>query len=98
MRNTEKVTLTLPKTLMDEVRNRVPGRGQSKFIAEAVAYFIEVSQQKSLRERLIAGYQANATADSLITSEWQAADDETWATVPTDEGEEPDYDPTHPTG
>ncbi len=98
MRNTEKVTLTLPKPLMDEIREMVPGRGQSKFIAEAVAYFIEVQRQKSLRERLIAGYQANATADSLITSEWESADGETWLNhVPAYTGEETDNEPTHQT-
>lgn len=96
MRNTEKVTLTLPKPLMDEVREMVPGRGQSKFIAEAVAYFIEVKRQKGLRERLIAGYQANATADSAIATEWESADSEAWLNqVPAYMGEETGNEPTH---
>jgi len=40
MTTTEKVTLTMPRDLMKEVRELAPPRGQSKFVAEAVKYFI----------------------------------------------------------
>jgi hypothetical protein len=35
-------------------------------------------QRKTLRKRLIAGYQANATADAAIASEWVVLEDEAW--------------------
>lgn len=74
----EKVTLTLPFTLMETVRTLAAPRQQSQFIAEAIEYFIAEKQRKSLRERLIAGYQANAQADAEIAAEWSTLEDEVW--------------------
>ena len=86
----EKVTLTLPHELMEEVRAMSSKRGQSKFISEAVAYFIEVKQRKLLREELIAGYQAAAAESLAMTEEWAPIDEESWSLhLPPYEGEEP---------
>ncbi len=74
----EKVTLTLPLDLMEAVRTLAPPRQQSQFIAEAIAYFIAEKQRKSLRTRLIAGYQTNAVADAEIAAEWSSLEDEAW--------------------
>ena len=74
----EKVTLTLPLPLMEAVRSLAAPRQQSQFIAEAIEYFIAEKQRKSLRERLIAGYQANAAADTEIAAEWSTLEDEAW--------------------
>ena len=87
---TEKVTLTLPKDLMENIRELVPTGGYSKFVAEAVEYFIETKRRQELRERLIHGYQVNAIQDAAINAEWEAADDEAWLNfVSPYEGEEP---------
>ncbi len=48
MGTTEKVTLTLPQELMETVRTMSSKRGQSKFISEAISYFIEVKQRQVL--------------------------------------------------
>ncbi len=74
----EKVTLTLPLNLMEAVRSLAAPRQQSQFIAEAIEYFIAEKQRKSLRERLIAGYQSNAAADAEIAAEWSTLEDEVW--------------------
>ena len=74
----EKVTVTLPLDLMEAVRTLAAPRQLSQFIAEAVEYFIAEKQRKSLRERLIAGYQANAVADAEIAAEWSNLEDEAW--------------------
>jgi hypothetical protein len=74
----EKVTLTLPLNLMEAVRSHAAPRQQSQFIAEAIECFIAEKQRKSLRERLIAGYQANAAADAEIAAEWSTLEDEVW--------------------
>lgn len=76
----EKVTLTLPSDVMETVRSLVPPRRQSQFIAEAIRHFVAEQQRRSLRERLIAGYQANAAADSTLADEWSAVEDEAWLT------------------
>lgn len=86
----EKVTLTLPHDLMETVRTMSSKRGQSKFISEAISYFIEVKQRQVLREALIAGYKATADESLAITQEWEALDDEAWLRhVPAYTGEEP---------
>ncbi len=92
MSTTEKVTLTLPKTIMSEVRKMASPRGYSKFIAEAIEFFIEAKRRQDLRSRLIAGYQGNQTSDAQIAAEWASVEDETWLThVPAyDEEESPD--------
>ena len=90
---TEKVTLTLPKDLMENIRELVPTGGYSKFVAEAVEYFIETKRRRELRERLINGYQVNAIQDAAINADWEAVDDEAWLNfVSPYEGEEPDND------
>jgi metal-responsive CopG/Arc/MetJ family transcriptional regulator len=78
MSQTEKVTLTLPKEIMDVVRQEAPPRGYSKFIAEAVTYFIEERRRRALRERLIVGYQANAERDRALAEEWRPLEEEAW--------------------
>lgn len=89
----EKVTLTLPRDLMEKVREIAPPRGQSKFVAEAVEYFIEEKRRQTLREELVAGYKATAEDSLALTKEWETADIEDWLKqVPPYEGEEPPDD------
>ena len=65
----EKVTLTLPKDLMDTVREMAPPRSYSKFIAEAIRFYTETKRRQALRSRLVAGYQANASADAALAAD-----------------------------
>ena len=78
MLTTEKVTITLPTDLMAVVRTLAPARRQSQFIAEALRSYIAEQERKTLRERLIAGYQASASATIALSAEWEAIDAETW--------------------
>ncbi len=96
MMTKEKVTLTLPLDLMEAVRTLAPPRQQSQFIAEAIAYFIAEKQRKSLRERLITGYQTNAGADAEIAAEWSKLEDEAWLNhIPADATEDVSNDSTN---
>ncbi len=93
MGTTEKVTLTLPQELMETVRTMSSKRGQSKFISEAISYFIEVKQRQVLREALVTGYKATAEESLAVTKEWQSIDDEAWLLhVQPYAGEEPSDD------
>jgi metal-responsive CopG/Arc/MetJ family transcriptional regulator len=85
----EKVTLTLPSEVMDAVREEAEPRGYSKFIAEAVTYYIQEQRRLALRERLIAGYQASAQRDEALAEEWRHAEDEVWSQQiePLEQGE-----------
>ena len=89
MSQKEKVTLTLPSEVMDAVREEAEPRGYSKFIAEAVTYYIQEQRRSALRERLIAGYQAEAERDQALAEEWRPAEEEAWReTVDLSEQEE----------
>ncbi len=79
MVTTEKVTLTLPTDLVATLRSMAPSRRQSQFVAEALRVYIAEQQRKALRERLIAGYQANAAEDAALAAEWAESDqDQSW--------------------
>ena len=73
-----KITLTLPSEVMDAVREEASPRGYSKFIAEAVTYYIQEQRRSALRERLIAGYQAGAERDQALAEEWRHVEEEVW--------------------
>ena len=89
MSQKEKVTLTLPSEVMDAVREEAEPRGYSKFIAEAVIYYIQEQRRSALRERLIAGYQASAERDQALSEEWRHAEEEVWREIadPVEQGE-----------
>ena len=78
MAATEKVTLTLPKGLMNTVREIAPQRGISRFVGEALEYFIAARRRQALRERLKAGYLADAALDREMAEEWRHLEEETW--------------------
>lgn len=82
MQATEKVTLTLPKTVMQSVREMSPARGQSKFIAAAIEKFIADKKAEELRQELIAGYQATAKQSQTIQEEFASVDQESWQSLP----------------
>jgi len=85
----EKVTLTLPSEVMHAVREEAEPRGYSKFIAEAVTYYIQERRRSALRERLIAGYQASAERDQALAEEWRYVEEEVWRkdVDPVEQGE-----------
>lgn len=71
----EQVLLTLPTNLMDAVRENVAS-DHSQFIATAINFYLDAMLAR--RARLIAGYQANASADVALAAEWAAVEDESW--------------------
>lgn len=89
MSQKEKVTLTLPSEVMNAVREKAAPRGYSKFIAEAVTYYIQEQRRLALRERLIEGYRAGAERDRALAEEWRHAEEEVWPdyTDPVEEEE-----------
>ena len=78
MITTEKVTLTLPNHLMQQVRELAPPRGHSKFIADAIEAFIEEKRREALRAELVAGYQATAAEMRQLNAELEPADIMDW--------------------
>ena len=57
------------------VRAMSPTRRQSQFIAEAIRAYIAEQHRQALRDRLMAGYQANADVGSALAAEWEIEKD-----------------------
>ncbi len=55
-----------------------PQRGISRFVSEALEYSIAARRHQALRERLKAGYLANAALDREMAEEWRPLEEETW--------------------
>lgn len=71
-----KVTLTLPEELLRKLRERVPDRGLSRYVAEATAARLNAEERATLRERLKEQCLARADRDRALAEEFFAAEQE----------------------
>jgi len=74
----KRINIILPdKTVA--VLDRVASKGtRSRFIDQAVRYYVESQGRASLREQLKAGYKANAERDLAMAAEWFPLEEEAW--------------------
>lgn len=75
---TERILLTIPQETMKKVRRLVPKRKYSKFISEAVNYYLKEKEKKQLRERLKEGYKIRAKSDLKLAEDFFIAEQEVW--------------------
>jgi metal-responsive CopG/Arc/MetJ family transcriptional regulator len=78
MMDTSKVTLTLPSTLLEELKAMVPPRHRSKVVAHALTEYVQEHKRRVLRERLKKGYQYRAARDKAIAEDWRKVEEKTW--------------------
>ncbi len=71
-----KVTLTLPAELWEEIRQRVPARRLSQYIAEATAARLAEEERLALRARLKEQCLARASQDQRLADEFFSAEQE----------------------
>lgn len=63
--------------------DRLTSRGdRSRFISQAVVHYVKCRGRESLRERLKAGYRANAEESLKIAAEWFPLEEEAWQKHP----------------
>ena len=74
----KRINVILPdKTVA--LLDRVGSKGaRSRFIDRAVRHYVETQGRENLRERLKAGYQANAERDLAMAAEWFPLEEEAW--------------------
>lgn len=72
----QKVTVTLPTELWNEIRRRVPSRKLSQYIAEATAARLAEEERIALRERVKEQSLARATQDRRLAAEFFVAEQE----------------------
>jgi CopG family transcriptional regulator / antitoxin EndoAI len=81
----KRVNIMLPETTL-KVLDRVAGKGdRSRFISEAVLYYVQARSASNLRERLKQGALANANLDLEIAEEWFPVEQEAWQKLDREE-------------
>jgi CopG family transcriptional regulator/antitoxin EndoAI len=74
----KRINIMLPERTL-AVLDRVARKGhRSRFVSEAVLHYVETQGKQSLRERLKAGYLANADENLRIAAEWFPLEEEAW--------------------
>ncbi|MGA2737850.1 MAG: hypothetical protein ABSG65_10420 [Bryobacteraceae bacterium] len=76
----KRINIVLPDETV-AVLDRVAAKGtRSRLIDQAVRHFVETQGRQTLRERLKAGYRANAERDLSVAAEWFPLEEEAWST------------------
>ena len=71
-----------------QVLDRVAERGKrSRFIGEAIHYYVASLGRRNLREKLKKAAMANAERDLQITREWFDLDEQSWSRTPSRKSE-----------
>ena len=74
----KRVNIMLPEQTL-AVLDRVASNGdRSRFISQAVLYYVQDQGKQRLREQLKAGYQAVADDSLKIATEWFPLEEEAW--------------------
>lgn len=82
---TERVLLTIPSETMEKVRRLIPKRKYSRFISEAVNYYLREREKKQLREKLKEGYRIRAKSDLKLAEDFFMAEQEAWDNMEDEE-------------
>ena len=79
----KRINIILPeKTVAVLDRVTKPGN-RSRFIDRALLHYVQTQGVQSLRERLKAGYQANAERELATAAAWFPLEEEAWLTLET---------------
>ncbi|MGO8789680.1 MAG: hypothetical protein ACLQVL_20165 [Terriglobia bacterium] len=77
-----RINVMLPDQAL-AMLDRLTTRGdRSRFISRAVMHYVQCRGRESLRERLKAGYRANAEESLKIAAEWFPLEEEAWQKHP----------------
>jgi metal-responsive CopG/Arc/MetJ family transcriptional regulator len=74
----KRINISLPEPLLRLLDDVAPKNRRSQFIAQAVEEHIAALRRHELRERLKAGYLANAKADRQLAEEWATVEQEAY--------------------
>lgn len=77
---TQRLNITLPRTLARELRKSVPNRSRSKFIAEALNE--KLSRKRNLKKEFIRSLKANRDLDKEIMEDFKYVDAEAFEKLP----------------
>lgn len=74
----KRINILLPERTLAVLDKVAPKGDRSRIVSEAVLHYVETQGRRSLRERLKAGYLANAEDSLKIVAEWFPLEEEAW--------------------
>lgn len=75
---TKRVNISLPSSTLQKIDNLTDKGDRSRFINQAVHYYVDAVGQKQLKAALKEGALRNASRDSSIAAEWFHIDESVW--------------------
>ncbi|HEV8146607.1 MAG TPA: hypothetical protein VGP79_09510 [Bryobacteraceae bacterium] len=79
-----RINIVLPAGTIESIDRMVAPGGRSKFIDEAVRYFIENGSREALRKRLEFCAIRDRDLGLEVMAEWADVDEETWRRIDLD--------------
>jgi CopG family transcriptional regulator/antitoxin EndoAI len=74
----KRINIVLPDTTARVLDRVAPKGDRSRFISQAVLYYVETVGKQSLKQQLATGYRANAEESLAIAVEWFPLEEEAW--------------------
>ena len=71
-----KIGVSIPEPILKDPQDLVPERKRSEYIVKALREKIEDEKMRRLREKMIAGYKANAAPDTEMAEKWRLLEEE----------------------
>ncbi len=75
---TIRTTVHLDEDVLARVRRRVPQRGLSRFVNQAMTEKIEALEQREIEAAMIEGYLASGEDQRDVDDDWRALEVEEW--------------------
>lgn len=75
---TKRVNISLPTATLKKIDTLADKGDRSRFIDQAVHYYVEAVGRNQLRAALKEGSLRNASRDSSIATEWFNVDESVW--------------------
>lgn len=75
----KRIGISIPGPVLKDLQDLVPARKRSEYIVTALREKIEDEKMRRLREKMIAGYKANAASDAEMAEEWRLLEEEAGA-------------------
>ena len=72
----QRINITLPNDLAQDLRKTIPARSRSKFISEALKE--KLAKKRNLKKEWIKALKANYEYDKQVMEEWAVTETKGW--------------------
>ncbi|OGL55362.1 MAG: hypothetical protein A3C43_08375 [Candidatus Schekmanbacteria bacterium RIFCSPHIGHO2_02_FULL_38_11] len=79
--NFKRIGISIPDSTLNKLRQLVPERKRSEYIAKALEEKLNEEKRKKLQEKMINGYKANVKEDVNMAEEWFHIEEEAYKPI-----------------